>query len=99
MRSQPRGPARDDQGGLRQLARAEARTLTDQLRQAQRELHRMGIADPNRAAQSSHSIMPSVRHRPRCLEPCRRPGPGHLSARACYRRRECCRRATDRTTR
>jgi hypothetical protein len=30
-------------------ARAEARTLTDQLRQARTELHRMGIADQNRA--------------------------------------------------
>lgn len=32
-----------------ELARAEARTLTDQLRQARCELHRMGIADQNRA--------------------------------------------------
>ena len=32
-----------------ELARAEARTLTDQLRQARAELHRMGIADQNRA--------------------------------------------------
>ena len=31
------------------LARAEARTLGDQLRQARADLHRMGIADQNRA--------------------------------------------------
>lgn len=32
-----------------ELARAETRTLNDQLRQARAELHRMGIADQNRA--------------------------------------------------
>ena len=32
-----------------ELARAETRTLSDQLRQARAELHRMGIADQNRA--------------------------------------------------
>lgn len=32
-----------------ELARAEARALTDQLRQARADLHRLGIADQNRA--------------------------------------------------
>jgi len=32
-----------------ELARAEARTLADQLRQARADLHRLGIADQNRA--------------------------------------------------
>ena len=32
-----------------ELARAEARTLSDQLRQARADLHRLGIADQNRA--------------------------------------------------
>jgi len=32
-----------------ELARAETRTLSDQLRQARADLHRMGIADQNRA--------------------------------------------------
>ena len=32
-----------------ELARAEARTLSDQLRQARTDLHRLGIADQNRA--------------------------------------------------
>lgn len=31
------------------LARAEARSLSDQLRQARADLHRLGIADQNRA--------------------------------------------------
>ena len=31
------------------LARAETRVLTDQLRQARADLHRLGIADQNRA--------------------------------------------------
>lgn len=31
------------------LARAETRILTDQLRQARADLHRLGIADQNRA--------------------------------------------------
>jgi len=32
-----------------ELARAEARMLTDQLRQARADLHRLGISDQNRA--------------------------------------------------
>ena len=32
-----------------ELARAETRALTDQLRQARADLHRLGIADQNRA--------------------------------------------------
>ncbi len=32
-----------------ELARAEARTLSDQLRQARADRHRLGIADQNRA--------------------------------------------------
>jgi hypothetical protein len=32
-----------------ELARAEARALTDQLRQARADLHRLGIAEQNRA--------------------------------------------------
>ena len=32
-----------------ELARAETRTLSDQLRQARADLHRLGIADQNRA--------------------------------------------------
>lgn len=32
-----------------ELARAEARMLSDQLRQARADLHRLGIADQNRA--------------------------------------------------
>ena len=32
-----------------ELARAEVRTLADQLRQARADLHRLGIADQNRA--------------------------------------------------
>lgn len=32
-----------------ELARAEARALADQLRQARADLHRLGIADQNRA--------------------------------------------------
>lgn len=32
-----------------ELARAEARALSDQLRQARADLHRLGIADQNRA--------------------------------------------------
>lgn len=32
-----------------EVARAEARTLADQLRQARADLHRLGIADQNRA--------------------------------------------------
>lgn len=31
-----------------EVARAEARALTDQLRQARADLHRLGIADQNR---------------------------------------------------
>ena len=31
-----------------EVARAEARALTDQIRQARAELHRLGIADKNR---------------------------------------------------
>jgi hypothetical protein len=32
-----------------ELARAEARMLSDQLRQARADIHRLGIADQNRA--------------------------------------------------
>jgi len=32
-----------------ELARAETRTLSDQLRQARADLHRMGLANQNRA--------------------------------------------------
>jgi hypothetical protein len=36
-----------------QVAKAEARTLSDQLRQARADLHRLGIADQNRALVSA----------------------------------------------
>jgi hypothetical protein len=36
-----------------ELARAEARALADQLRQARADLHRLGIADQNRALVSA----------------------------------------------
>ena len=39
-----------------ELARAEARTLSDQLRQARADLHRLGIADQNRALVCAASI-------------------------------------------
>ena len=36
-----------------QVAKAEARTLSDQLRQARADLHRLGISDQNRALVSA----------------------------------------------
>ncbi len=42
-------PATQPSGDDLELARAEARALSDQLRQARVDLHRLGIADQNRA--------------------------------------------------